>query len=147
MGRRNRGQATRTSRLANKLSLNELAFKDRLIEERHRAGLSQRQLAEKLGVAPSTICRMEQHDADLTLSQIRHYAYGIGCEVDFSVLEFEPVASVDSQPGESTQMEKFSFRTTVSKNMDTDSDMRKYYEGWQDGAEYTSMTGDLLTNV
>jgi transcriptional regulator with XRE-family HTH domain len=50
-----------------------------LVAARVRAGLSQRDLAKKLGVAPSTISRFEDRpDADLELGLLVHYAEAVG---------------------------------------------------------------------
>ncbi|MHC5057730.1 MAG: helix-turn-helix domain-containing protein [Planctomycetota bacterium] len=47
---------------------------NRIAERRREKGLSQRKLAERLGVRPSTLSRWERKDANLTLDTIRKIA-------------------------------------------------------------------------
>ncbi len=47
---------------------------NRIAERRREKGLSQRKLAERLDVRPSTLSRWEQKDANLTLDTIRKIA-------------------------------------------------------------------------
>ena len=51
----------------------EVAFKRELVAAREAAGLSQRKLADLLGVDNSTISRMERLDSNPRLSDIRQY--------------------------------------------------------------------------
>lgn len=51
----------------------EVAFKKRLVAAREAAGLSQRRLADLMGVDNSTISRMERLDSDPRLSDLRQY--------------------------------------------------------------------------
>ncbi|MBS2989064.1 MULTISPECIES: helix-turn-helix transcriptional regulator [Rhodococcus] len=137
MGRQSRKPSTRSQRLAKRLAENELDFKDQLKTDRANAGLSQRSLAVKLGVAPSTISRIERDDADLTLSQIRHYAWGIGRCVRFVIEEFEPACSVDEPSVSSGHEQTISFHTTVSRNTDLHHWGRGYASGWTDAFEFS----------
>ncbi|MHC4247900.1 MAG: helix-turn-helix domain-containing protein [Planctomycetota bacterium] len=47
---------------------------NRIAERRREKGLTQRKLAERLGVRPSTLSRWERKDANLTLDTIRKIA-------------------------------------------------------------------------
>lgn len=51
----------------------EIAFKQDLIAARENAGLSQRQLADLMGVDHSTVSRIERLDSDPKLSTLRQY--------------------------------------------------------------------------
>lgn len=56
-------------------------IKNRIALVRAAKGLSQRQLAERLGVKPSTVSRWERPDANLTLETLRKIAAAIDCGV------------------------------------------------------------------
>jgi DNA-binding XRE family transcriptional regulator len=54
---------------------------NRIAWERKRLGLTQKQLAKKLGVEPSTMSRWEREDANLTLATLRRIARVLSCSV------------------------------------------------------------------
>jgi HTH-type transcriptional regulator/antitoxin HipB len=56
---------------------------------REQAGMTQQQVAEKLGTRKSAISRMENHAADIRLSTLQRYAEAVGCHL---VLELQPDA-------------------------------------------------------
>ena len=60
-----------------------------LIEARRSAGMSQRQVAEALGIKQPTVARFERHDSDPQLSTIRRYALAVGAHVRHEVIPAE----------------------------------------------------------
>jgi DNA-binding XRE family transcriptional regulator len=54
---------------------------NRIAEIRKRAGITQRELARRLKVQPSTLSRWERPDANLTLSTLRNIAKALDCSV------------------------------------------------------------------
>lgn len=52
-----------------------------LVELRHASGLSQTQLAARMGTSQSAIARLEAGDADLRLSTLERYAAALGREL------------------------------------------------------------------
>ncbi|WP_143153992.1 helix-turn-helix domain-containing protein [Rhodococcus rhodnii] len=138
MSRRTNRRSTQSSRLAARLSANELDFKEDLRRAREDADLSQRAVAAKLGVAPSTISRLERLDSDLTLSQIRHYAWAVGVDLTFSVapageaasesgqLASQTTGALPSSPDVAAGVMHIAFRSTPGSP-------RSYADGFFDG--------------
>ncbi|CAM3792671.1 helix-turn-helix transcriptional regulator [Mycobacterium frederiksbergense] len=58
---------------ARRSARSEVNFKRDLVAARETAGLSQRELAELMGVDHSTVSRMERLDSDPKLSMLRQY--------------------------------------------------------------------------
>jgi transcriptional regulator with XRE-family HTH domain len=58
-----------------------------LVELRVRLGLSQKDLADRLEIAQSSIAAFERYDNDPKLSTIRRYAHALGALVSHSVEE------------------------------------------------------------
>ena len=56
-------------------------LRNRVAEVRESLMVSQRELAERLGVKPSTVSRWERKDANLTLATIRKIARALRAEV------------------------------------------------------------------
>lgn len=56
---------------------------------REAAGMTQQQVAERLGTQKSAISRIENHAADMRLSTLQRYAEAVGCRL---VLELAPPA-------------------------------------------------------
>ena len=54
---------------------------NRIAEARTARGVSQRELAGRLGIAPSTLSRQERVDANLTLGSLRAIAAALGCSI------------------------------------------------------------------
>lgn len=59
---------------------------EKLKEERRKAGLTQEQLAQKVGTKKSYISRIENGHADIQLSTLFRIFQGLGRSVSFSVL-------------------------------------------------------------
>jgi len=54
---------------------------NRISDVRVAAGLSQRKLAHRLGVKPSTVSRWERRDANLTLDTLHKIANALQCDI------------------------------------------------------------------
>ena len=54
----------------------------RVARVRKEKGISQRELARRLGVTPSTVSRWERKDANLTLATLRRLAPALDCGVE-----------------------------------------------------------------
>lgn len=65
----------------------------RLQLAREDAGMTQQQVAERMGTRKSAISRMENHAGDMRLSTLQRYAEAVGCRL---VLELRPEA--DAMP-------------------------------------------------
>jgi len=61
------------------------AFLDDLVGVRKAAGLSQQQVAERMGVSQSAVSLFEHYDANPTLSSIRRYALAVGADLAMGV--------------------------------------------------------------
>lgn len=57
-----------------------------LKEERHRAGLTQEQLAEKIGTQKTYISRLENGKADVQLSTLFRIFEGLGRQVNLTIV-------------------------------------------------------------
>lgn len=57
-----------------------------LKEERKRAGLTQEQLAEKIGTKKTYISRLENGKADIQLNTLFRIFEGLGCRVSLTIL-------------------------------------------------------------
>ncbi len=53
-----------------------------LVELRRRSGLSQTQVAARMGTSQSAVARLEGGDADVRLSTLERYAAAVGRQVD-----------------------------------------------------------------
>lgn len=60
----------------------ESALVEALMARRREAGLSQRELAKRSGLAPAKVCRMESgDDASLKIGDVKQYLGGINCSM------------------------------------------------------------------
>lgn len=71
--------------LATALAEADDAMRHALLQARVSAGMSQRDVAQALGVKQSTISNFERHDNDPRLSTIRRYALAVRAQVDHQV--------------------------------------------------------------
>lgn len=62
---------------------------------RKDAGLTQAQVAARMGTRKSAISRMEQHAADIRLSTLQRYADALGCSL---MLELRPITAAGTRP-------------------------------------------------
>lgn len=75
--------------LADRLVANDRKLLNELIDQRKRLDLSQREVAEKMGVTESAISKIESGSRDLRLATLRRYAHAVGVEVKHNVTKFE----------------------------------------------------------
>lgn len=68
---------------------------DNLVRLREKLGLSQRDVADRLGVGQSAISRIESGERDPHLSTLRRYALALGARIDHRVTRFEPARPAD----------------------------------------------------
>lgn len=81
---------TRSAVLARRLSNTELSFKLQLVKIRNDRGLTQTDVAEKMGVDKSAVSRFERIDANPRLATIRAYALAIDAIIEMTATENEP---------------------------------------------------------
>jgi transcriptional regulator with XRE-family HTH domain len=62
---------------------------DRLVEVRQTLGLSQTEVAARMGTSQSAVARLERGDADVRLSTLQRYAAALDRRVGFGVAEVE----------------------------------------------------------
>ncbi|MDP5226453.1 MULTISPECIES: helix-turn-helix transcriptional regulator [Arthrobacter] len=67
------------------LAREDRSMRSELIRLRRSAGLSQAQLAERMGVSQQAVAKFEKYDADPKLSTIRRYANAVGALVSHEV--------------------------------------------------------------
>ncbi len=70
---------------AAQLALNDRAFLRELVEVRKGRGLSQQQVAERLGVSQPMVAKFEASDSNPTLATIRRYAHAVEALVKHEV--------------------------------------------------------------
>lgn len=59
------------------------ALLDTLVSERRRLGVSQTELAARMGTSQSAVARFEAGDADVRLSTIERYAGALGVQLQW----------------------------------------------------------------
>jgi ribosome-binding protein aMBF1 (putative translation factor) len=62
-------------------------FVDRLVEERLALGLSQTEVAARMGTSQSAVARLERGDADVRLSTLQRYAAALERRVGFDLAD------------------------------------------------------------
>jgi predicted transcriptional regulator len=65
------------------------ALSDDLVERRRALGLSQTQVAARMGTSQSAVARLETGTADVLLSTVDRYAAALGWELRWSLEEEE----------------------------------------------------------
>jgi len=60
---------------------------DRLVEERQALGLSQTEVAARMGTSQSAVARLERGDADVRLSTLERYAAALEQRVGFGLTD------------------------------------------------------------
>lgn len=58
-----------------------------LVVMRHKHGLSQREVAERMNVSQPTVAAFERYDSNPTLATIRRYALAVGARIQNSVID------------------------------------------------------------
>lgn len=61
-------------------------FVDRLVDERQALGLSQTEVAARMGTSQSAVARLERGDADVRLSTLERYAAALEQRVGFGLV-------------------------------------------------------------
>ena len=64
----------------------EFAIARQLITARGRAGLSQIEVAQRMGTTQSVVARLESGRQLPAMSSLKRYAEAIGCRIDFRLL-------------------------------------------------------------
>lgn len=59
------------------------ALAEELVARRHRLGLSQTEVAARMGTSQSAVARLESGDADVRLSTLERYAAALGGKLDW----------------------------------------------------------------
>ncbi|CAB0860077.1 XRE family transcriptional regulator [Corynebacterium diphtheriae] len=82
---------------AKELLRSQRALREGLVELRRGQNLSQKDVAERLGISQSAVAQFEGYDANPTLNAIRRYALAVGADIEFIVrprrVVSEPVKS------------------------------------------------------
>lgn len=76
-------------RLASRLVESSESLLDNLIRKRESLGLSQQEVAERLGVTQSAVAKFESGERDPRLSTLRRYALAVMCNISFEVTEYQ----------------------------------------------------------
>jgi DNA-binding XRE family transcriptional regulator len=82
---RSREELEELIELATALAAADETMRRALINARNAAGMTQKDVAELLGIKQSSIAAFERHDNDPKLSTIRRYALAVGARVDHRV--------------------------------------------------------------
>ncbi|MEV6897473.1 helix-turn-helix transcriptional regulator [Amycolatopsis sp. NPDC051372] len=85
--------------LARELTRGDFAWIDQLVGLRRRLGLSQAQVAERMGRSQSVVSDIETMSTDPRLSTLRRYAMALGAVVKHRVLPHTAVRVVSSTAG------------------------------------------------
>jgi len=62
---------------------------DELVMRRHRLGLSQTEVAARMGTSQSAVARLEAGEGDIRLSTLERYAAAVGLELGWRLGERE----------------------------------------------------------
>ncbi|NUT38691.1 MAG: helix-turn-helix transcriptional regulator [Thermoactinospora sp.] len=73
---------------------------ERLAEERRSSGLSQTEVAARMGTSQSAVARLESGEADVRASTLERYAAAIGHRISWR-LSLDAVTGTPSEPAES----------------------------------------------
>jgi len=131
---------TPESRLAERQEIFRIALTQAMRDGRKRAGLTQKQLAEKLGVGQSWVSKLESANNDHTFESVMAYLNALGADFEASILlegqkatviaaklganregvdaAIEPVweSTKDSQPKEESNSPEFELIPPEEKN-------------------------------
>ena len=66
------------------------ALSDGLVTERVRLGLTQTEVAARMGTSQSAVARLEAGEGDIRLSTLERYASAIGMELRFDLKRGKP---------------------------------------------------------
>lgn len=76
---------------AKALLASQREFLDSLVALRKKAGISQDEVANRMGVSQSAISQFEHYDANPTLSTIRRYALAVDASISYRVSSSAPL--------------------------------------------------------
>jgi predicted transcriptional regulator len=62
----------------------------KLVERRHAVGLSQTEVAARMGTSQSAVARLEAGEADVRLSTLERYAAAVGFQLDWQLDASDP---------------------------------------------------------
>ena len=82
----NSSAALNLEKLAEELSANHRHFMTSLVNARNRAGLTQAEVAFRMGVSQASVSQFERYDSNPTLATIRRYALAVGVGLRDDVL-------------------------------------------------------------
>lgn len=71
--------------------------RDRMLRQRFRAGLKQKQAAAKAGISASLLCRMEKGKIAATADKLHRLAQAYGCEVE-DLMSPLPATQTSTEP-------------------------------------------------
>ncbi len=82
----------------------EFAFLDEFLKARAAAGVSQAEIAERMGTTQSAIARLESGHGkhSPSLSTLRKYARALGCRIDVRLVREAKTARTESRTKRST---------------------------------------------
>ena len=80
---------------AERLASEDRKMRYELVQARRNAGLSQKRVAELLGVKQASVAAFERYDNDPKLSTIRRYALAVGAEISHTVTTREDLDGWD----------------------------------------------------
>jgi len=63
------------------------ALTEGLVTRRHQIGLSQTEVAARMGTSQSAVARLEAGEADVRLSTLERYAAAVGMQLDWQLEE------------------------------------------------------------
>lgn len=72
---------------ATKFALNHLEFMQQLIEIRKNHGLTQEEVAQRMGISQPSVASMERYDSNPTLATIRRYALAVGAAIQSTAVD------------------------------------------------------------
>lgn len=86
----------------------EFAFLDEFLKARAAAGITQAEVAERIGTTQSAIARLESGGGrhSPSLATLRKYAHALGCRLELRLVKETKARKVEGQTSRSTQTAK-----------------------------------------
>jgi predicted transcriptional regulator len=69
------------------MSVRRQALSDELVERRHALGLSQTQVAARMGTSQSAVARLETGTSDVLVSTVERYVSALGWRLEWTLEE------------------------------------------------------------
>ena len=60
----------------------EFSLIEAMLDARHRAGLTQSQVAERMGVTQPVVAKLEAGRSNVSIGTLQRYATAVGCRID-----------------------------------------------------------------